>query len=234
MAISIVGTPTSYNSGSTTSSTHDISVPSGVASGDVMIAHLHINSDSTTINTLPSGWALFSSTAGSVSNATNARRSEVFYKVSAGGEPASYQWGTSANRLAAGGMVALRGVDTADILSAGAGQANTTASTSCQSPDITPTDNDCLLLMITAAVGNVSTTQDGAMSEQWDTNTTSGSGNCNSSLGTQQLSGGSGVATGTRTSTLSASNRSIAHLLAIAPSAVAAGQTTLQRGFWGA
>jgi hypothetical protein len=81
-----------------------LAVPTGVASGDLLIAHISAH-DARTFSTL-TGWTqLLTATTGGVSTG-------VWYRVATGSEPASYTFTWNTSDEAVGAMLAYRGVNT--------------------------------------------------------------------------------------------------------------------------
>ena len=107
-AISYVAASGSATSGSGATSLA-INKPTGVASGNVMIALLTVTG--TGALTEPSGWTVIQDkTQGT------ALRQITYYKVAGSSEPSSYSWGLGSTRQASGGIIDYSGVnDTAPI-----------------------------------------------------------------------------------------------------------------------
>ncbi|PRH79390.1 hypothetical protein C6N75_09920 [Streptomyces solincola] len=103
MAITQVGSATTATSAGATSIS--VAKPTGVASGDVLIAHFSHNDQTATLT----GWTLVNSTK----SPGVAFRDGLFYKVAGGSEPASYTFSVPANTgPLVGSITAWRGVDT--------------------------------------------------------------------------------------------------------------------------
>lgn len=117
-----------------------IPVPSGTASGDVLIAVVEARINDVT--GVPSGWTLIR--AGTSGNL----RLRTYYKV-AGSEPASYDWTLAGSSVATGLMIAVQSAaDPASNAIENAGNLGTARFQDC--PAVTPSDNDSLLLWIDA------------------------------------------------------------------------------------
>lgn len=159
MAITVVASTSATPTGTTVV----LSVPTGVAAGDVLIAAMTVASGTATV-TPPAGWAAVAS----VAQATN-HRTETFSRVVDGSEPATYTWTLSVNVRSAGGMIAYRGVDQANPV-------NVTATTAASagavtSPAVTTTvDNTRLLAVLGSrqSTGQQSYAFEATFTEQWD------------------------------------------------------------------
>lgn len=97
VAITDTGTPIVYqgsatNANSTNTTSHVVNVPAGVASGDLLLAHIVLNDGSLTLAT-PTGWTLVASKK----DAGNDAIGYVFYRIAGGSEPSSYTFTSSAN-----------------------------------------------------------------------------------------------------------------------------------------
>lgn len=135
MAITFVAstrTPSPFPAAANNTSTCAINKPTGVTTGDVMVAF--IEAGNVTITAVPSGWTQVDSLLVTSSNMLSA----VYYKVATASEPASYTWtdGSGNTTPLCGGIVAYRGVDTANPVNvqANGGDDGTTP----PDPDTTP------------------------------------------------------------------------------------------------
>lgn len=112
--------------------------PTGVVSGDVMVAIVYINDKTSTV-TAPNGWTLLDSIGG-----TNAWRLQSYVVVAGGSEPANYTW-TNASGYTDALIVAYIGVDNVNPVDVHAGQQAT--ATSVTAPSVTTTvANDMLIV----------------------------------------------------------------------------------------
>jgi len=102
MALTLRGTPTQLLQG-TAATTVTVPVPAGIVAGDLMICHVVIRTG--TVNTVVAGWTHIAS------NANTGPNMAVFYRISAGGEPASYNFPGIANTAvrATASMIAYQG-----------------------------------------------------------------------------------------------------------------------------
>jgi hypothetical protein len=116
-----------------------INKPSGLATGDLMIAGLDVIGTPTI--TPPAGWtAVHTDTNGT------RMRQEIFYRVAGSSEPKSYSWRFSTKGSTAAIILAYRGAaTTAPVIDASSGQANPT-STSIGAPGVTTTGQDSVIV----------------------------------------------------------------------------------------
>jgi hypothetical protein len=82
-----------FRSASTVTNGTTVSKPSGVASGDLLLATLEVDEDPATV-TAPSGWTLLQDTVGAPGTG-NAYHTQVWWKLAGASEPASYAWTVS-------------------------------------------------------------------------------------------------------------------------------------------
>ena len=210
------GTATT-NTTATTSLT--INKPTGVVSGDLMIASISQRA-SGTAPTAPVGWTLISSTA---FGASGARAAALFYRLANGTEGATFTFTLAAGSTdGSGGIVAYAGVDqTTPIDVAGAFKDTSVVNTAVTANAITTVTANALVLMFgvtsdTAAGGTWSgwtTTSPGALTELFDaasTNTSVGA-----AAATKATAGSTG--TGSATSTVNLRNDGILIALRVGP-----------------
>ena len=95
-----------------------LATPSGVAAGDVLVASVAVRLDSASSVFGPWGWTRIRTD--SCSYQTTRLTQVLYYRVASASEPASAQWSFPATG-AAGGIVAYRGVDSAQPIEAHAG-----------------------------------------------------------------------------------------------------------------
>lgn len=132
-----------------------ISVPTGTAAGDVMIASVASTPSSTTINT-PSGWTLIrQSTQGSATTSKLA----TYYRVATTTEPSVHTWTFSGSGLtqSVGGISSFRGVDTSSPYDAETGGA-TNSSLNHIAPTVTTTLDDGMLVTVHEMASSVTWT----------------------------------------------------------------------------
>lgn len=143
------GTGISFRSSATantaTASSLTITKPTGTVDGDVMIAIINANDSATTI-TPPTGWTLIRSIT---SGDTISANISTYYKA-ASSEGADYQFSFSASVRAAGAISTFIGVRTTDVIDVENGR-TTISNTNKISPDITTTEDNTMLVFLTAA-----------------------------------------------------------------------------------
>ena len=110
-----------------------LSVPSGTASGNVMIASVTIRPSTSTV-TSPAGWTLIRSTTQS---SGDTGRLYTYWRAATAAEPASHTWTFSGTHTGAvGGITSFSGVDTATPVDIESGAA-TASSTTHSAPTVT-------------------------------------------------------------------------------------------------
>ena len=148
-------TPPSVRSASTAqnnaaSSSLSLFKPSGVASGDVLVATVAARLAATAALSQPSGWTLVRR-----DDCSGPQRSDlaqaVFYKVAGGSEPSSYSFSFGSATGAAGSVVAYTGVNTASPVDGSSGRYSRN-SVYIHGPSVTPSGEG------TRAVGSFANT----------------------------------------------------------------------------
>lgn len=195
-------------------SSHNVPLPAGYQSGDLLILGLQYR-QSVSANAI-SGWTQIA-TLGATSPMTWWRRQAD------GSEGANVTVTFTGSTNISGGTIA---VTTGTWDTAAPINQNSTAngtSTSATATAITPSVNDTLLIYLGGAVGSgLTMSTPGGMSLQWTQSSTDGTNNTVAVMATE-TGPGSGVSTGTRTSTISGSTDWKAFLLAVAPATAAGG-----------
>lgn len=160
---------TSGNNGSS-SRTITLTKPSGVVTGDIMIAQIAVLTASTTI-TPPSGWKLIRSnqTSGSMKMST-------YYKFASTLEPASYNWSFNATRAATGGISAFGGVHATNPIQASSGKYNDSTAT-ISFTQVNASVANGLVLAFVSVSGNTTVTPPLGYNEYYDRNNTASSSN---------------------------------------------------------
>jgi PKD repeat protein len=116
--------------------------PTGVATGDVLVANINAN-NAPTVATVPSGWT---QTLAPVADGT-VTTVFSYYHVVTGTEPASWTFTLSAAQKWSAGITAFRGVDTTTVWdTAAATQVSTTGTTSQAVPSVTTVTPGALLI----------------------------------------------------------------------------------------
>ncbi|MDO8540474.1 MAG: choice-of-anchor D domain-containing protein [Opitutaceae bacterium] len=117
----------SANSGSASVTSLLINKPTGVVSGDFMLAGVSVGSTATI--TPPSGWTL-------VRSISDGLKMSVYRKLAGASEPSSYTWSISTSSKIAGGIVAFSSLNATTPIQVENGVAHTTATSK---PHTTPT-----------------------------------------------------------------------------------------------
>lgn len=152
--IQLVGYTTSSLSSSAVTSA-SITVPSGVTTGDLLLAVMSNNVGSG--GSGPTGWTFIASniTTGTVIGFS------IWYRIATSadvGGSTSYTWTVTNSSRMAGAMSAFRGVDNTNPIVTANTVANNTASTSRTSPSLTPgVANTTLVALYAAGNGNADT-----------------------------------------------------------------------------
>jgi hypothetical protein len=162
-----------------------LTTPAGTQLGDVLIAHVVVNSASTVI-TAPSGWSLIliTKSSSSVEEAT-------FYKAASASEPASYTWTFGASQPATGAMTSFIGVNTTSPIDASSGKYNGSTATTTFTQITTTVPND-MLLAFAGVSGNTTVTPPSGFVEDYDVNNTA-SGNGKTAEMSQSLKATTGL-----------------------------------------
>lgn len=200
----------SFAENKTTSGTSNTcNKPSGVVSGDLMIAHL--STDGSEVHSGPSGWQVCVH-----KDQGTACTGSFWWKIAGGSEPSNYQftWGTSE----ASYLYIMRFTGADDVQPIDIGNFNDGSSSSPNCPDITTITDDTLLLRsftsddddITVDGGNPSGTTIITADE-------SGTGSFSCAGGSAHETQATAGATGAATWTLTASEQWVAMTIAIVP-----------------
>lgn len=169
MAITPGTVATAHTNGSSVNSI-TIDKPSGVVSGDLMIAQV-TRSNTNTITGVPSGWTLLR-----VDGSGAEPHQYLYYKIAGASEPSSYTWTYSATSTdgIGGGIIKITGYDMQSVVNNNNGRANASSNTAdCNS--FTPPAGCLIMLFINFAnVGNVDVgayavaTSPPTFTEAWD------------------------------------------------------------------
>ncbi len=183
-----------------------ISQPPGVQSGDVLIAHVIVQTAGNTV-TPPSGWTLIKrqDSLSSMSTAT-------YYKVAGASEPSTYSWTFSTAGEASGGIADYSGVDTTNPIDASNAQFNQSTASTDNAGVTTTTANDMLVYTIGVATQTLLNVPD-TFTEEWRSN----SNTATTSDMSQELfptPGATGLIHGTQDGGTSSN---ITHLIALRP-----------------
>ncbi len=203
--------PTYINSSNTTGSTAStsttISVPSGVATGDLMIATVVVELASASITPSESGWTLLSNTPLS----TRTHTQNVYARLASVSEPGTYTWThSSAERV--GAMIVFRNAQFPTLYNA---QANNTSSANCAAPSLTLDRANSTSLWIGTNMYGTTWTAPTNYTERLDYRTGTGTSNISISFATR--SGLATGATGTITGTSANADYSVGAHVAFGP-----------------
>ena len=139
----------------------------------------------------------------------------TYWRVAAGGDPASWTWTFSASRLAAGTIHAYSGVNTANPIAASGGQVAASASTTATAPSITTPVANTMLVAIFGNMAGSTWTPPAGFTERCDLIGTSPS-QFTSLMSASAIRAAAG-ATGTFAATSSQSSGNVAQLIALRP-----------------
>lgn len=129
---------TATSAQTTSSTTHTVTLPSGITSGDLLVIFIRAGGNSVTINT-PTGWTLLTSRSSS-------GRTSIFYRVADGTEGATRTITTSSSRFSAHNSYRISGVNTSAPISGGF-----TGSTSINPPNSAPGWGELRILWLAMA-----------------------------------------------------------------------------------
>ena len=207
-------TPTPYISlrssssanNSTGSSSLTINVPAGTANGDVMVAHVVVQTAGNSI-AAPSGWNIIKRL-----DTTNNIATATYWKVAGSSEPSSYTWSFGTSGEASGGIASYTGVDTTNPVDASMVQYNN-GTTNVDNTGVTTTyANDMLVYAVGIVSASPSISNPSGFTQEWKT---SSSSNTTSEM-SQEVASSTG-ATGTIHGTLSSTYSTVTHLIALKP-----------------
>jgi hypothetical protein len=197
----------SSSAANATTTTLVIPAPSGIESGDVLLAEVAVR-DEPTITT-PTGWVFLRSDV-----STAPQTQSVYYLVATDTEPTSYTWTFTNARAAAGGILDYSGVNSFDPIDAHAGQANG-KSTSLTAPSITTTVTGDVVIAFFDVTRNNQVEPPAPMTERFDVASNAVSPYLTAECA-DQIKAKVG-ATGRRTSTASLAGVNIGQLVALRP-----------------
>lgn len=207
MSVPVVASSSSNTLGSGTSLA--ITKPSGLASGDLLVAFVVANG-TPTLGT-PAGWTAIGS---QVTDGFSACRAHRWWKKADSTDAAAtdFTFTRSTSGSMAGGILRITGFD--DVSASPVNVTATgsaTSGTSQTSPAVTTTVADCLILRAMGTDSNTTTITTAGVTDVWNVAQT----NARHALGTEpQASAGS---TGTETWTFNTGNQMVATTVAIAP-----------------
>ncbi len=141
-----------------------INAPAGIASGDVLIAHLVVRGAYTAM-TAPPGWSLIRR-----DTTTNSIAVGLYSKVVSNSEPAGFTWTFNSSQQAAGGMAAYAGVDNAAPIDASSAQYNDSTAP-ITVPSVTASAPSARLVFFAAITTGTTVTPPSGMARQWTAST---------------------------------------------------------------
>jgi PKD repeat protein len=198
---------------STSSGTHTVNYPAGVAAGDLLVIQMVV-----TVGTLttPAGWTNLYGPF--TESGFGAAVHYLFYKIAGGSEPSTMTVTKSAGNAAAAVMSAYTGADTTTPIDVFATAVQPTSGTSGSSPSVTTTKaNTMLLRLCTAFAGPAATTPAGTVTERYDVTWSFNSTGLELGTETQAAIGASGTSGVTFSTGISGG---IGATIAVAPVAV--------------
>jgi hypothetical protein len=149
----------------TGASTLTLARPTGIASGDVLVATLAVAATGTV--TAPSGWTVVQN----ITSGTTLRHA-TWYRVATGSEPASYAWALGTSRAAAGAISAYRGVNGTVPIDASA--TGTGASGNATAPVVTTSSAGDLVIAASGFATATTVTPDATTTERYDRSSSAG------------------------------------------------------------
>lgn len=201
--IALRGTATSSSSSAETSRAP--AKPTGVASGDTMIAVVTHDGAATTV-TPPAGWTELTYQSGTDINLG------IYYKVAGSSEGSSYTFTISESRALAVGIIAYDNCNVTFLPYDEFDYQVNSASTSMTAPGVWSTSTAGMLLFVGGVTNNSASTPPASMTERLDT----GSTGIRVYMADQLLAVGGD--TGSKTATISASHANIAACIMLKPS----------------
>jgi hypothetical protein len=181
--------------------------PSGVVSGDVLLASV-LTATTPTV-TPPAGWSVVRDDVNG-----SALRQVTYVKVAGANEPATYSWALSSQASATAILSAYRGVDTTTPIAASSGQANA-SSTDITAPSLTSPVANTLLAGFFGLDANITVEEPEGMILQAQVQQTPGNQKLGAASSDEILvpTGSSGP----RVATVGRAGASIGHLVALRP-----------------
>lgn len=219
-AISVRGTPTSANSGTSNVTSLTINKPTSTVAGDVMIATISVAGGDTTTGIALAGWTkiIHSANTGTPPNASI----DSFYKVATASEGSSYTFslGTQSFTMrAAGGIVSYAGVDNSSPIDATGTTDFGFSSANAVAPAVTTVSANAWVIgcFTINATNGLTFTPPGSMNERVDTASAHTTNN-DSTLEVADVLQAAAGSSGTKTAVGSGSGSWVAHLFALKPS----------------
>lgn len=210
-AITYVASTTIPSSGAPAASIA-ISVPAGIAVGDLLLAQVAVRGGTGTTVTPPAGWTLVTS-----GDSTTNLKQSIYYRLVDGTEPASYTFSFSSNQRAAAGMIAYRGVDTSAPVNVFSTRVNA-SSTSVTTTAVTTTVSDTMIVGLFATATVSSFTPPAGMTERYDAATSAGPNGA--TVEAADVLQAAAASSGAKTATAANADVNIGALLALKPRAL--------------
>lgn len=178
------------------------SAPSGLASGDVMIAAFGVFNDPGTV-TPPSGWNLIRMDE----QAAGVTRCYLYYKVAGGSEPGSYTWSWVTSRHGVVSIAAYSGVDNTNPIF-GSSALGASGSLSIVAPNVSTAHDTLELVGVYTIRTNRTFTPDGSMAERSDVQSSGTTAGVTQELADKSIAGTAGPGTTTAVASGTTSNSS--------------------------
>lgn len=216
--IATVGSPVAGSAPDGASGSLTLSRPAGVQAGDVLIAHVALHTHSFSANPLPapSGWTIVR-----VDTDLNHVTAGVFRRIAGSSEPGTYTFTNDSgdtSRQVVGTIVAYRGVDTVNPIDVHGGSTDLSGSDTVVAPSVTTSRAGARLLSLVGAFGDGPgpATPPGSMTERYEQYLAAPSdiGIVGEAADEVIVSAG---ATGTRSTTVPATDTSVAQAVALRP-----------------
>jgi len=179
-----------FRSASTVTNGTTVSKPSGVVSGDLLLATLEVDEDPAPVSA-PSGWTLLQDTVGA-GGTGNAFHTQVWWKLAGSSEPSSYTWVVSGGPWVDIGLLAYTNVNQSSPIDVSGGRDAGTTSTPT-TPAVTTSGSNEMVVALFVNFDSGSWTAGSGMTRRY---------NFDSNEAQDVLQAGAG-STGTKTATIS-------------------------------
>ena len=186
-----------------------IAVPTGLTSGDLILAQIVVN-DAATLITPPTGWILILRTQSTSSVAMGS-----YYKLAGNSEPVGYSFTFSSPQPATGGIADYSGVSATNSVDTSSGQYNPNTATVTFAPVTTAYAND-LLVALVAVTANTRVTPPANFVERYDINNSASSNGKTAELSDMLDLTSGNITIGTASETSDAGSN-LAQLIALRP-----------------
>lgn len=208
--------------GNTVASTLAIPTPTGVSSGDVLVAAVGVRGGSSVTVTPPPGWSLIRT-----DNSTSSTQLSSYWRAAGPSEPPSHTWnftsssGSPTSKAAAGTVTAYTGADPISPIDGHGGAPAPSPSVSVVAPSVTTTVSNARVVGLFTIASSSGITPPAGLTELAEANSSvSGQSHITTeSADTTQASAG---ATGAKTATGGSAVNNVGQLVALRPAAVGA------------